>query len=104
MVEDLFWDEFALLASPVLYFAQGSVIFELASIRRPVGLMDKASASGAGDSRFESWAGHCCLRWMTLITRCSHQRAFEQAHFWQAWKTFNVDEGLGQVESAPTGD
>ena len=24
---------------------------------RPVGLMDKASASGAGDSRFESWAG-----------------------------------------------
>ena len=23
-----------------------------------VGLMDKASASGAGDSRFESWAGH----------------------------------------------
>ena len=57
MVEDLFWDEFALLASPVLYFAQASVIFELASIRRPVGLMDKASASGAGDSRFESWAG-----------------------------------------------
>ena len=32
----------------------------------PVGLMDKASASGAGDSRFESWAGHLlhcrCLR------------------------------------------
>ena len=28
------------------------------SCRRPVGLMDKASASGAGDSRFESWAGH----------------------------------------------
>ena len=24
----------------------------------PVGLMDKASASGARDSRFESWAGH----------------------------------------------
>ena len=30
--------------------------------QRPVGLMDKASASGAGDSRFESWAGHTfCL-------------------------------------------
>ena len=28
---------------------------------RPVGLMDKASASGAGDSRFESWAGHAAL-------------------------------------------
>ena len=28
----------------------------------PVGLMDKASASGAGDSRFESWAGHLPLR------------------------------------------
>lgn len=27
----------------------------------PVGLMDKASASGAGDSRFESWAGHCLI-------------------------------------------
>ena len=25
--------------------------------QRPVGLMDKASASGAGDSRLESWAG-----------------------------------------------
>ncbi len=32
--------------------------------RRPVGLMDKASAPGVGDSRFESWAGHfsCCWR------------------------------------------
>ena len=30
-------------------------------IRWPVGLMDKASASGAGDSRFESWAGHFFL-------------------------------------------
>ena len=28
---------------------------------RPVGLMDKASASGAGDSRFESWAGQMCI-------------------------------------------
>ena len=28
------------------------------STHRPVGPMDKASASGAGDSRFESWAGH----------------------------------------------
>ena len=28
----------------------------------PVGLMDKASASGARDSRFESWAGHVCQR------------------------------------------
>ena len=37
----------------------------------PVGLMDKASASGAGDSRFESWAGH-------LFT-------------WKAiWKTFGL--------------
>ena len=27
----------------------------------PVGLMDKASASGAGDSRFESWAGQLLL-------------------------------------------
>ena len=26
-------------------------------LHRPVGLMDKASASRAGDSRFESWAG-----------------------------------------------
>ena len=29
----------------------------LAYLCRPVGLMDRASASGAGDSRFESWAG-----------------------------------------------
>lgn len=32
------------------------------AFRGPVGLMDKASASGAGDSRFESWAGHCFRR------------------------------------------
>lgn len=30
----------------------------LAFVNWPVGLMDKASASGAGDSRLESWAGH----------------------------------------------
>ena len=29
-----------------------------ADITWPVGLMVKASTSGAGDSRFESWAGH----------------------------------------------
>ena len=28
------------------------------STNRPIGLMDKASAPGAGESRFESWAGH----------------------------------------------
>lgn len=32
----------------------------------PVGLMDKASASGAGDSRFESWAGHIFMN-LTLF-------------------------------------
>ena len=31
----------------------------------PVGPTDKASASGAGDSRFESWAGH--------INACAHR-------------------------------
>ena len=31
-----------------------------------VGLMDKVSASGAGDSRFESWADHC-----THVDACS---------------------------------
>ena len=39
-----------------IYARQWDVDFLLA--KRPVGLMDKASASGAGDSRFESWAGH----------------------------------------------
>ena len=33
---------------------------------RPVGLMDKVSASGAGDSRLESWAGHFVKQ------RCAH--------------------------------
>ena len=32
----------------------------------PVGLMDKASASGAGDSRLESWAGQV----MNYFTHC----------------------------------
>ena len=34
----------------------------------PVGLLDKASASGAGDSRFESWAGHWVLRFASHYT------------------------------------
>ena len=36
----------------------GDLPFRLCIGRGPVGLMDKASASGAGDSKFESWAGH----------------------------------------------
>ena len=45
----------------------------------PVGLMDKASASGAGDSRLESWAGHgrCCPRQAARCcpaSRLSHPR------------------------------
>jgi hypothetical protein len=31
-----------------------------AFVRGPVGLMDKASAPAAGESRFESWAGQVC--------------------------------------------
>ena len=34
------------------------VFRDVLTCKWPVGLMDKASASGAGDSRFESWAGH----------------------------------------------
>ena len=33
----------------------------------PVGLMDKASASGAGDSRFESWAGHSYVHFGVVV-------------------------------------
>ena len=36
----------------------GDLPFRLCIGRGPVGLRDKASASGAGNSRFESWAGH----------------------------------------------
>ena len=49
---------------------------------RPVGLMDKASASGAGDSKFESWAGH-------VITRESDQagnKASRTEHYLQWWE------------------
>ena len=35
----------------------------------PVGLMDKASASGAGDSRFESWAGHLSFACLEATAR-----------------------------------
>ena len=34
------------------------VVRHAAIISWPAGLMDKASASGAGDSRLKSWAGH----------------------------------------------
>ena len=33
------------------------ILCNMQACRRPVGLMYKASAPGAGDSRFESWAG-----------------------------------------------
>jgi hypothetical protein len=37
--------------------------------------MDKASAPGAGDSRFESWAGHICvhvaLQWVRISNKMS---------------------------------
>ena len=36
----------------------GALTRSTSKSNRPVGLMDKASASGAGDSRLESWAGH----------------------------------------------
>ena len=39
----------------------------------PVGLMDKASASGAGDSRFESWAGHFFLH-CAIVVGHDHSR------------------------------
>ena len=61
---------------------QGSdveVVRHAAIISWPVGLMDKASASGAGDSRLESWAGHgrCCPRQAARCcpaSRLSHPR------------------------------
>ena len=34
------------------------ILCNMEACRRSVGLMDKALAPGAGDSRFESWAGH----------------------------------------------
>ena len=39
----------------------------------PVGLTDKASASGAGDSRFEPWAGHCGFARYTEILDVSQR-------------------------------
>ena len=60
-----------------------------ARCKRPVGLMDKASAPGAGDSRFESWAGQaiahtspCCAgapRETRAQTATKHQRQHSRA-------------------------
>ena len=44
----------------------------------PVGLMDEASASGAGDSRFESWAGHLFTR-TTVVVPCGAISLYVQA-------------------------
>ena len=54
--------------------ATNNLASSFASTTWPVGLMDKASASGAGDSRFESWAGHTYVRlkdmmWLSKLTR-----------------------------------
>ena len=50
-----------------------SIIWRLVSVasRRSVGLMDKVSASGAGDSRFESWADHSAESHAGLATALS---------------------------------
>ena len=56
-------------------------------IRRPVGLMDKALASGAGDSRFESWAGQkhaylCPLSfWPLFLMAHGYSMAIASGHF-----------------------
>ena len=56
----------AVAASPFAY--QVAALLECI---RPLGLMDKASAPGAGDSRFESWAGHlfACASCSLIIFR-----------------------------------
>ena len=46
----------------------------MCSITWPVGLMDKASASGAGDSRFESWAGQACLQEIKKIQKGGQEK------------------------------
>ena len=42
---------------PLAKMLNRCMMIKLKLVYWPVGLMDKASASGAGDSRFESWAG-----------------------------------------------
>jgi hypothetical protein len=42
-------------------------------VKGPAGLMEMASASGAGDSRFESWAGQCFCEAFPF----SHERGVE---------------------------
>ena len=41
----------------------------------PVGLMDKVSASGAGDSRFESWADQCTCAVIALFYKYTSKRS-----------------------------
>ena len=43
--------------------------------KRSVGLMDKASAPGAGDSRLESWADHYCGRWAVALRQRRSKRS-----------------------------
>ena len=46
----------------------------------PVGLMDKASASGAGDSRFESWAGHLIPNFAVFHNNLVYKPTFSDLH------------------------
>lgn len=55
----------------------------------PVGLMDKASASGAGDSRFESWAGHLASSRPSLSAHMITTRALLKETY-----THNTDRGF----------
>ena len=73
-------------------------------IKWPVGLMDKASASGAGDSRFESWAGHydCTSSCFgpTLLWRPQSTLPY-QARSPTQYKCFAVARGLPACATAP---
>ena len=69
----------------------------------PVGLMDKASASGAGDSRFESWAGHSYVHFGVVVLDMVFLRVIAYDHLLDIIRPRGVTASTLDSESSDRG-
>ena len=96
------------LAAPFKVSATIEIIEDLCldigpGIHWPVGLMDKASASGAGDSRFESWAGHVAwCKWTSSFMVACEAVGGIGAHGVVVSHPLSMREALSSIPSVST--
>ena len=84
------WHPFAIVIpyNIIWYFLRNGIshiVSILGSINWPRGPMDKASAYGAGDCRFESCRGHICRPLLIFSSMC--MTIFAECKYWMLWLT-----------------